>query len=50
IAHAIKRYIRIGYELTNGSDIKTALQDLSRTSVARIEPNHNKTTKASALS
>ncbi|CAG8783189.1 2940_t:CDS:2, partial [Gigaspora margarita] len=50
IAHAIKKYVRIGCELTNRSDIETALQNLSGTSVARIEPNCNKTTKASALS
>ncbi|CAG8516347.1 13125_t:CDS:2, partial [Dentiscutata heterogama] len=50
IAHAIKRYVRIGCELTNGTNIETALQDLSGTSVAHIEPNRNKTTKSSALS
>ncbi|CAG8629604.1 32258_t:CDS:2 [Gigaspora margarita] len=38
IAHAIKRYIS---DLTEGSNIEKALQNLSRTSIAYIEPNHN---------
>ncbi|CAG8846530.1 11645_t:CDS:1, partial [Racocetra persica] len=50
IAHAIKRYIRVGYELTDGTNIETALQNLSRTSVAQIEPNRNKTIEELALS
>ncbi|CAG8469139.1 8309_t:CDS:2 [Scutellospora calospora] len=50
IAHAIKRYIRVGYELTDGTNIETALQNLSGTSVAQIEPNRNKTIEELALS
>ena len=42
IAHAIKRYIRIGCELTSGKDIEEAIKQLSGTSVAQIEPNRNK--------
>ncbi|RHZ70346.1 hypothetical protein Glove_272g1 [Diversispora epigaea] len=41
IAHAIKRYIRIGCDLTEGENIETALQDLSGTSVSHIEPNRD---------
>ncbi|UZO02042.1 uncharacterized protein OCT59_020540 [Rhizophagus irregularis] len=41
IAHAIKRYIRVGCDLTEGENIETALQDLSGTSVSHIEPNRN---------
>ncbi|GES77637.1 hypothetical protein GLOIN_2v1880126 [Rhizophagus clarus] len=39
IAHAIKRYIRIGCDLTEGENIETALQGLSGTMVSHIEPN-----------
>jgi hypothetical protein len=35
----IKRYVHIGYSLTDGVNIETALQDLSGTSVSHIEPN-----------
>ncbi|CAB5363366.1 unnamed protein product [Rhizophagus irregularis] len=42
IAHAIKRYIRIGCELTSGNDIDLAIEGLSGTSVAQIEPNRDK--------
>jgi hypothetical protein len=38
----IKRYVRIGCELTSGQDIEKAIEDLSGTSVAQIEPNRNK--------
>ncbi|PKY61544.1 hypothetical protein RhiirA4_486653, partial [Rhizophagus irregularis] len=41
IAHAIKRYIRIGCDLTEGKNIETALQDLSGTLVSHIELNRN---------
>ncbi|GBB90004.1 hypothetical protein RclHR1_16870010 [Rhizophagus clarus] len=34
ITHAIKRYIRIGCELTSGQDIENAIKELSGTSVA----------------
>src|SRR5436189_5985417 len=42
IAHAIKRYVRIGCELTSGNDIEKAIEGLSGTSVAQIEPNRDK--------
>ncbi|EXX50986.1 hypothetical protein RirG_265630 [Rhizophagus irregularis DAOM 197198w] len=42
IAHAIKQYVRIGCELTSGQDIERAIEELSGTSVAQIEPNRNK--------
>ncbi|RGB23899.1 hypothetical protein C1646_773843 [Rhizophagus diaphanus] len=41
IAHAIKRYVRVGCDLVDGTNIETALQDLSGTSVAHIEPNRD---------
>ncbi|CAG8855071.1 17720_t:CDS:1, partial [Gigaspora margarita] len=41
IAHAIKRYIRIGCDLTEGTNIEEAIKNLSGTSIARIEPNRN---------
>jgi hypothetical protein len=42
IAHAIKRYVRIGCELMSGNDIEKAIEGLSGTSVAQIEPNRDK--------
>ncbi|UZO03157.1 uncharacterized protein OCT59_023569 [Rhizophagus irregularis] len=41
IAHASKRYVRVGCDLVDGTNIETALQDLSGTSVAHIEPNRD---------
>ncbi|CAG8853411.1 26887_t:CDS:1, partial [Gigaspora margarita] len=49
IVHAIKKYIRIGCDLTDGINIETALQNLSGTSIAHIEPNHNKMVDESTL-
>ncbi|CAG8475076.1 3835_t:CDS:2, partial [Scutellospora calospora] len=49
IAHAIKRYVKIGYNLTEGANIEIALQNLSGTSVAHIEPNCNLTTETLVL-
>ncbi|CAG8480536.1 3279_t:CDS:10 [Scutellospora calospora] len=45
IAHAIKRYIRIGCNLTDRTNIETVFQNLSGISVAHIEPNRNKSVK-----
>ncbi|GBC08198.1 hypothetical protein RclHR1_07960014 [Rhizophagus clarus] len=42
ITHAIKRYVRIGCELTSGQDIENAIKELSGTSVAQIESDWNK--------
>ncbi|PKC03627.1 hypothetical protein RhiirA5_380025 [Rhizophagus irregularis] len=41
ITHVIKRYVRIGCDLTEGENIEMALQDLSGTSVSHIEPNRD---------
>ncbi|GES89612.1 hypothetical protein GLOIN_2v1766858 [Rhizophagus clarus] len=41
IAHTIKRYIRIGCDLTERENIETALQDLSGIMVSHIELNRN---------
>ncbi|CAB4381059.1 unnamed protein product [Rhizophagus irregularis] len=38
VAHAIKRYIRIGHNLDEGEKIQTAIVDLGGTSVANLEP------------
>ncbi|CAG8494228.1 5184_t:CDS:2 [Scutellospora calospora] len=39
ITHAIKRYIRIEYNLDEGEKIQATISDLKRTSVANIEPS-----------
>ncbi|CAG8657385.1 7023_t:CDS:2, partial [Gigaspora margarita] len=49
IAHAIKRYVRIGYSLTDRTEIENAVQDLSRTSISHIEPNQNQVAETSAV-
>ncbi|RHZ44324.1 hypothetical protein Glove_740g7 [Diversispora epigaea] len=41
IAHAIKRYVRIGHNLDEGEKIQVAISDLGRTSVVNIEPTHD---------
>ncbi|PKC65816.1 hypothetical protein RhiirA1_460530 [Rhizophagus irregularis] len=45
IAHAIKRYVRIGFEIREGSDIENSIKDLYSISVGEINPNHEKTDK-----
>ncbi|RHZ76926.1 hypothetical protein Glove_187g60 [Diversispora epigaea] len=41
IAHAIKRYIRVGYNLDDGKKIETAIKNISGTSVAHLEPKRD---------
>ncbi|CAB5089727.1 unnamed protein product [Rhizophagus irregularis] len=45
IMHAIKRYVRIGFEIREGSDIENSIKDLYSISVGEINPNHEKTDK-----
>ncbi|CAG8449392.1 24634_t:CDS:2, partial [Gigaspora rosea] len=47
IAHAIKRYVHIGCDVVEGSDIVSATQNLAGTHLANIEPNRNQTTNPS---
>ncbi|CAG8647657.1 5412_t:CDS:2, partial [Racocetra fulgida] len=42
ISHAIKRYIRIGYNVSEGSNIVDAAKELSGTYLANIQPNRAK--------
>ncbi|RHZ61185.1 hypothetical protein Glove_349g83 [Diversispora epigaea] len=39
ISHAIKRYVRLGFDLNSGEDIEKALNGLSGTSTAYLKPN-----------
>ncbi|GES74920.1 hypothetical protein GLOIN_2v1535567 [Rhizophagus clarus] len=41
IAHSIKRYVRVGYNLDNGEKIEDAIKNLGGTSVAHLEPKRN---------
>ncbi|CAB5197814.1 unnamed protein product [Rhizophagus irregularis] len=41
ISHAIKRYVRIGYDIKGGQDIVEAGKNLAGTYFANIEPNRN---------
>jgi|tagenome__1003787_1003787.scaffolds.fasta_scaffold20853358_2 hypothetical protein len=35
----MKRHVRLGYEITEGQDIEDAIQNLSGTHIAHLEPN-----------
>ncbi|RHZ50886.1 hypothetical protein Glove_490g73 [Diversispora epigaea] len=39
ISHAIKRYVRLGFDLNSGEDIEKVLNGLSGTSTAYLKPN-----------
>jgi hypothetical protein len=39
ISHAIKRYVRLKFDLSTGEDIEKALDGLSGTSTAYLKPN-----------
>ncbi|RHZ49726.1 hypothetical protein Glove_515g4 [Diversispora epigaea] len=41
IAHSIKRYIRLGHNISEGEDIVNAIKDIRGTSVANIQPNRS---------
>ncbi|RHZ80587.1 hypothetical protein Glove_134g146 [Diversispora epigaea] len=41
IAHSIKRYVRLGNDISEGEDIVNAIKDIRETSVANIQPNRN---------
>ncbi len=39
ITHAIKWYVKLGYEITFDEDIEIAIKDLSDTHVVNLQPN-----------
>ncbi|UZO23756.1 uncharacterized protein OCT59_016087 [Rhizophagus irregularis] len=41
IAQAIKRYIKLGFEVENGEDIENAIRDIAGTHVANLNPDRN---------
>jgi hypothetical protein len=41
ITHAIKRYVKLGYDITSGENIEDAIKDLAGTHVAHIQPNRS---------
>src|ERR1043165_1221792 len=41
ITHAIKRYVKLGYDITSGENIEDAIKDLAGTHVAYIQPNRS---------
>jgi len=41
ITHAIKRYVKLEYDITSGENIKNAIKDLVNTYVAHIQPNRS---------
>ncbi|RIA96610.1 hypothetical protein C1645_815129 [Glomus cerebriforme] len=42
IAHAIKRYIRLGFDVNKEKDIENAIKNLCGTSINQMDPNRNK--------
>lgn len=42
ISHAIKRHIRLGFDISQGSDIEIAIEGIRGTSVAHLEPERAK--------
>ena len=42
ISHAIKRHIRLGFDISQGSDIESAIEGICETSVAHLEPERIK--------
>ncbi|RHZ65046.1 hypothetical protein Glove_319g72 [Diversispora epigaea] len=45
IVHAIKRYVRIGFEIKEGNDIEKAIKDLRGISIGELNPNREKLDK-----
>jgi hypothetical protein len=41
ITHAIKRYVKLGCNITSGENIEDAIKDLAGTHVAHIQPNRS---------
>ncbi|GBB91444.1 hypothetical protein RclHR1_18760002 [Rhizophagus clarus] len=48
IAHAIKCYVRLGFDVTKGEDIENAGKDLHGTSISQMNPNHEKNKEQSS--
>ncbi|CAB5350103.1 unnamed protein product [Rhizophagus irregularis] len=46
ITHAIKRYVKLGYDITSGENIEDAIKDLAGTHVAHIQPNRSQDRKS----
>jgi hypothetical protein len=42
ISHAINRYVRLGFNISEGVDIENAIQEICGTSVAHLEPERKK--------
>ncbi|CAG8768114.1 16470_t:CDS:1, partial [Gigaspora rosea] len=42
VSHAINRYIKLGFNLFQGTDIKNAIKGISGTRVVYLEPNRIK--------
>ncbi|RIB16393.1 hypothetical protein C2G38_2143116 [Gigaspora rosea] len=42
ISHAINRYVRLGFDISEGQDIENAIQNIRGTSVANLKPNRDR--------
>ena len=49
ISHAIKRHVRLGLDISQGTDIELAIEGIHGTSVAHLEPERAKGKKKSGL-
>ncbi|RIB14445.1 hypothetical protein C2G38_2040185 [Gigaspora rosea] len=50
ISHAINRYVKLGFNLSQGTDIESAIKGISGTQVAHLEPNRTKGTSKKKFS
>ncbi|CAJ0752534.1 15444_t:CDS:1, partial [Entrophospora sp. SA101] len=50
IAHAIKRYIRIGFDLNSGADIENSSKGVRGTRIANLQPNRMEHVNVKTLS
>ncbi|RIB16996.1 hypothetical protein C2G38_2038104 [Gigaspora rosea] len=50
VTYAINRYLKLGFNLSQGTDIKNAIKGISGTQVAHLEPNRIKGTSKKKFS
>ncbi|RIB28258.1 hypothetical protein C2G38_2158360 [Gigaspora rosea] len=49
ISHAINRYVRLGFDISEGQDIENAIQNIRGTSVANLKPNRDRGSEKNSL-
>ncbi|CAG8580391.1 8141_t:CDS:2, partial [Scutellospora calospora] len=49
ISHAIKKYVRLGFDIETGQDIENAIQGIRGTSVSNLQPNRDRGSGSNTL-